>query len=86
MFGCQSKADYRTSKTIVPTKAEIQQEGDKYQLLVDGEPFYINGAGLEFGNIAKLAEHGGNSFRTWRTTGIRQAKKCWMKPMNMAFL
>lgn len=50
-----------------PAKVEIRQAGDRYQLFVDGEPFYIRGAGLEFGNQEKLAEHGGNSFRTWRT-------------------
>jgi hypothetical protein len=66
-LGCQSKADHKTSKFIAPTKAENKKEGDKYQLLVNGDPFFIKGAGLEFGNIAKLAEHGGNSFRTWRT-------------------
>lgn len=76
MLGCQSKADHRTSKSIAPTEAEIQKEGDKYLLLVNGESFYIKGAGLEFGNIAKLAEHGGNSFRTWRTdNGQRTGKE-----------
>lgn len=48
-------------------KVEIRKTGDRYQLYVDQQPFYINGAGLEFGNQEKLAEHGGNSFRTWRT-------------------
>ena len=38
-----------------------------YQLYVDGAPFYIHGAGLEFGDVERLAAHGGNSFRTWRT-------------------
>jgi hypothetical protein len=50
-----------------PTKAEIRQEDGRYQMYVDGEPFFINGAGLEFGDVERLAEHGGNSFRTWRT-------------------
>jgi len=76
MLGCQSKADHKTNKSIAPTKAEIQKEGGKYLLLVNGDPFYIKGAGLEFGNIAKLAEHGGNSFRTWRTdNGQRSGKE-----------
>jgi hypothetical protein len=48
-------------------KVEIRKTGDRYQLYVDQQPFYINGAGLEFGSQEKLAEHGGNSFRTWRT-------------------
>lgn len=50
-----------------PAKVQVLKAGDRYQLLVDGQPFYIRGAGLEFGNQEKLAQHGGNSFRTWRT-------------------
>ena len=34
---------------------------------MDGQEFYVKGAGLEFGNVEALAEFGGNSFRTWRT-------------------
>ncbi len=49
-----------------PVKVELTQDNEKYQLLVDGQPFYINGAGLEWGSIQSLAEHGGNAFRTWR--------------------
>ncbi len=50
-----------------PVKVEMFEQDGEYQLAIDGEPFYINGAGLEFGDIKKLAEHGANSFRTWRT-------------------
>ena len=50
-----------------PVKVEVRQTDGRYQLYVDHQPFYIKGAGLEFGNQEKLAEHGGNSFRTWRT-------------------
>ncbi len=55
------------TSTPGPAKVEIFQQGGTYQLYVDGEPFYISGAGLEFGDAEKLARHGGNSFRTWRT-------------------
>ena len=58
-----------------PVKAEIKQENGKYQLYVGGEPFWIKGAGLEFGNVEKLAEHGGNSFRTWRTDNGKDSGK-----------
>lgn len=45
-----------------------------YRLFVNGDEFYVNGAGLEFGEIESLAEHKGNSFRTWRTeNGLRDA-------------
>lgn len=50
-----------------PAKVEIRTIGDRYQLFVNQQPFYVNGAGLEFGDIKRLAQHGGNSFRTWRT-------------------
>ncbi|MEP0546028.1 MAG: glycoside hydrolase family 2 TIM barrel-domain containing protein [Rhodothermales bacterium] len=50
-----------------PVKVELRDDDGRYQLYVDGEPFYINGAGLEFGDVERLAAHGANSFRTWRT-------------------
>jgi len=49
-----------------PSKVELQQQAGKYQLTVDGKPFYIKGAGLELGSIQSLADYGGNAFRTWR--------------------
>jgi hypothetical protein len=67
MFGCNQNIGGQDNDTPQPTKAEIKKEGDKFQLYVNGEPFYIKGAGLEFGDIPALAKHGGNSFRTWRT-------------------
>lgn len=58
------------------SKSEIRQTEEGYRLYVDGEPFYIKGAGLEFGSIPKLAEHGANSMRTWRTdNGQRSGKE-----------
>lgn len=56
-----------------PAKVQVQKAGDRYQLLVNGEPFYVKGAGLEFGNQEKLAAHGANSFRTWRTENGRHS-------------
>ena len=50
-----------------PAKVTMHESGGKYELRVNGEPFYIKGAGLEFGNIPSLARHNGKSFRTWRT-------------------
>ena len=47
----------------------------EYELLVDGQPFYIKGAGLEFGDLELLAECGGNTLRTWRVdNGQRTAE------------
>ena len=55
-----------------PRRVEIRQLDGRYELYVDGEPFYIEGAGLEFGDVERLAERGGNSFRTWRTDNGQQ--------------
>ncbi len=59
-----------------PSKSEIRETEAGYQLYVNDEPFFIQGAGLEFGSIPKLAAHGANSFRTWRTdNGQRSGKE-----------
>lgn len=58
-----------------PAKVTLKQTQGKYQLFVNQEPFYIKGAGLEFGEIASLAKHHGNSFRTWRTNNGKQSGK-----------
>ena len=77
IFGCNTN----TSKTALeevkmkPSKVELKNTNGKYQLLVNNEPYYINGAGLEFGKIASVAKHNGNSFRTWRTENGQQSGK-----------
>lgn len=55
-----------------PAKVTLTNTDGKFQLFVNGEPFYIKGAGLEHGNIAAVAKHNGNSFRTWRTNNGKQ--------------
>lgn len=57
----------RTQSAIGPASVELRNDGGRYQMFVNGQPFYIHGAGLEFGDIERLAAHGANSFRTWRT-------------------
>ena len=77
-YGCktdQTKA-VAEKNDIKPAKVELKNENGKFELLVNNEPFYIKGAGLEFGDIPSLAEHNANSFRTWRTeNGQRSAKE-----------
>jgi hypothetical protein len=70
--GCKEKKDkmdtvHESEKSDQVAKVTMAKNGDKFQLMVNGDPFYINGAGLEFGDVAALARHNGNSFRTWRT-------------------
>jgi len=55
-----------------PKEVKLQQTDGNYSLTVNGEPFYVKGAGCEFGNIQALAKHGANSFRTWRTDNGQQ--------------
>jgi hypothetical protein len=54
-------------KSAGPAKVEVRQADGRWQLFVNQKPFFIKGAGLEFGDQEKLAAAGGNSFRTWRT-------------------
>ena len=61
--------------TNKPVKVELVNKNGKFQLLVNNSPFYIKGAGLEFGNIESVAKHNGNSFRTWRTENGQQSGK-----------
>ena len=69
MVSCQDNSN-------APVKTTVVEKDGKFQLQVNGEDFYINGAGLEFGNIEALAAHNGNSFRTWRTdNGQRSGKE-----------
>ena len=66
----------KNGEVLSPVKVSLKETNDKFQLFVNSEPFYIKGAGLEFGDIASLAKHGGNSFRTWRTeNGQRSGKE-----------
>ena len=78
LSGC--KAVHKTSEISsnidsIPAKVTMKNTNGKYQLLVNNKPFYIKGAGLEFGNIEALAKHHGNSFRTWRTENGKRSGK-----------
>jgi hypothetical protein len=61
------KNNMNNKSTEGPARVTIDKTNGQYVLSVNDQPFYINGAGLEFGNISALAKHKGNSFRTWRT-------------------
>jgi hypothetical protein len=49
-----------------PAKVELKKESYGFQLYVDGEPFYIKGAGFEGRDPSSVAKFGGNTIRTWR--------------------
>ena len=61
-----------TAEAEGPRRVEVRQTDGAYRLYVDGEPFFVEGAGLEFGDVGRLAARGGNSFRTWRTDNGQQ--------------
>ena len=74
MYSCQPT---KTSKENInmPAKVEVQEKNGQYQLLVNGEPFQVKGAGINFvdgANFKALAEAGGNTFRTWRIDHLDQ--------------
>ncbi|MBN2806372.1 MAG: hypothetical protein JXR22_06910 [Prolixibacteraceae bacterium] len=71
---CQSKKP-KTAEEAGPKKVEVINTDGQYRLHVDGKEFYIHGAGCEFGDIASLAKHGANSFRTWRTDNGKNTGK-----------
>ena len=64
-----------------PSKVELNYRDNKFQLSVDNQPFYINGAGVDFGSIKSLAEFGGNAFRTWR---VNNGEKTGLEILNEA--
>jgi hypothetical protein len=56
-----------------PATVELRKVEGRWQLYRNGEPFYVRGAGIEYGSPGKLREHGGNAFRTWTTENGRKS-------------
>lgn len=71
----QTKNKPKVQENLEPAKVELKNNNGKYQIYVNNEVFYIKGAGLEFGKIATVSAHNGNSFRTWRTENGQQTGK-----------
>lgn len=68
---CFTQEQSDTDASVV----ELRNNDGTYRLFLNDEPFYVNGAGLEHGNIENLASHGANSFRTWRTDNGKKSAK-----------
>lgn len=65
-----------------PSKVEMRNIDGKYRLYVNGEEFYVKGAGCQYGACVEIAAHGGNSFRTWTTgtdsqSGLEALDMAW---------
>ena len=63
MLACSSENEQLTGAV----KVEIVQTDSGYQLLRDGKPYTVRGAGMGTDDIERFAAHGGNSIRTWST-------------------
>lgn len=75
----------KKSKTDI-TKSEIRLTDEGYRIFLNGESFYIKGAGLaDNGNLEALKNHGANACRTWSTDNgkeiLDQAQELGMKVM-----
>lgn len=62
-----------TSLFAQVVKTELKDSGGNFQLIRDGQPYFILGAGGD-GSKTLLKELGGNSFRTWGVGDDTQAK------------
>lgn len=60
---------------MTPTKVEIVATQSGYQLLRDGEPYVVKGAGMAVDDLENFANHGGNSIRNWSTGADYQDTK-----------
>lgn len=66
MLAC-NPADKSDTQREKPLHVELVKHGEKYQLVKDGTPYFIKGAGTEYEKIPLLAKCGANSCRTWST-------------------
>jgi hypothetical protein len=68
-----------------PTPVRIQSEAGRYQLLVGGRPFYVQGAGMALAKAQPLAAAGANAVRTWSTESAPQVlDQAWAKGLYVA--
>jgi hypothetical protein len=64
----------RTATAQHPVPVTLKQDADGgWQLLRDGQPWYINGAGGA-GSLADLVAAGGNTVRTWGVDDVEQSR------------
>ncbi len=58
-----------------PAQVRIVEQDGAYRLLVDGEPYYVRGGGGAGIELRHLPARGGNSFRTWSSSGDEAAMR-----------
>ncbi|HKJ79458.1 MAG TPA: hypothetical protein VKA10_07980, partial [Prolixibacteraceae bacterium] len=69
-ISCQMNSK-NSDQSTKPSKVEIKPVNGDYNFFVNGELFELKGAGGG-GNLARLAQAGGNSIRTWSTRNAEQ--------------
>ncbi|MFW6291896.1 MAG: glycoside hydrolase family 2 TIM barrel-domain containing protein [Spirochaetota bacterium] len=55
-----------------PRNVVCELRDGAYRIVVDGEEFFVKGAGGAHARIENLASHGANSLRTWSTANARE--------------
>ncbi|TVS11505.1 MAG: hypothetical protein EA419_07870 [Wenzhouxiangella sp.] len=55
------------SVPAAPLSVEIVRGETGYQLLRDGQPYVVRGAGMVYDDLERFVARGGNSIRTWTT-------------------
>lgn len=50
-----------------PAAVELRKETAGFRMYVNGNPYYMKGAGFEGRDPSSVARYGGNTIRTWRT-------------------
>lgn len=70
----QSKSEKNKNETT-PSHVTMQKVNGQYRLYVNDEEFFVKGAGCEYGACHLVAEHGGNSIRTWRVNNSQSTGK-----------
>lgn len=83
---CSCNAQSKKKPSTKITKSEIRLTDEGYRFFLNGEPFYIKGAGLgDLSSLETLHKHGANAFRTWSTDNGRvvldQAQELGLKVM-----
>jgi hypothetical protein len=65
-----NNANEKSNSEMKTAKVELKEIDGGYSLYVNGDRFFVKGAGVDDGVIAALAAHGANSFRTWMDSDV----------------
>ncbi len=65
----------KPAEKVGPSHVEMKKVDGKSRLFVNGEEFFVKGAGCEYGACHLVAAHGGNSIRTWRVNNSQMTGK-----------